>query len=360
MIALPSADRPGVLAELGQSCGSDVGAYVEAVHAFADAGAWGVKVQMIDPERLAAPGAAPYWQTTRYAETQAQSFALAGVVPHDGWGRVREACAVAGVAFVATPFDLGALDPLADLDPDAVKIASGDITFRQLVEGVGQRFAQVILSTGASDDREVRSALRWLEWCNEWVLPLACSLEYPCPWESANLARIGALVSLTGVPCGYSDHTVQTDLDEAYAAGMAVGAAGAVLAEKHVMVADDPDANVPDMDMALTPDLFGYYVGGLIEGASARGSASLGPTEGEAAAREGARRSVHVVAPLDAGHVITEADLACLRPCPPGAAEPAVVEWLVGYRLTAPVEAGPIVAWHADVGSGMAAVEVAG
>lgn len=354
MIALPTADRPGVLAELGQTCGSDVGAYVEAVHAFADAGAWGVKVQMIAPERLAAPSARPYWQTTRYAASQASSFVLAGVVPHDGWGPVREACERRGVAFVATPFDLGAVAPLRDLDPDAVKIASGDITYRQLLDEVGERFAQVILSTGASVEWEVRQALRWFReardagvWVGGWeagVMPLACSLEYPCPWEAANLARVDRLRSITGLPCGYSDHTVQRDPPAATVAGAALGGAGAVLVEKHVALYESVGM-VPDLDMAMGPDLLPYFVEGLTLGAELRGSPSLTPYPGEAAAREGARRTVYLTRRLEAGDVVTGDDLAILRPCPPGAPPPEQAASLIGRAVSEAVDPGRVDGW---------------
>jgi len=332
-----------------------VGAYVEAVDAFADAGAWGVKVQMIDPGRLAAPGAAPYWATTRYAGTQAESFALAGVVPHGGWGPVREACERRGVAFVATPFDLGALDALMDLDPDAVKIASGDITYRQLLDAVGERFCQVILSTGASEDWEVRQALRWLDaardtWVRETdcpepgVMPLACSLEYPTPWGSANLARVDRLRLVTGLLCGYSDHTVQRDPSAASVVGAALGGAGAVLVEKHVALYESVGM-VPDLDMAMGPDLLPYFVEGLTLGAELRGSPSLTPYPGEAAAREGARRTVYLTRRLEAGDVVTGDDLAILRPCPPGAPPPEQAASLIGRAVSEAVDPGRVDEW---------------
>lgn len=345
MIDLPTADTPGVLAELGQSCGSDVGAYVEAVDAFADAGAWGCKIQMIEPGLLAARDARPYWSTSRYAPTQVESFVLAGAVPHDGWGPVRERCADRGVAFVATPFDLGALDALADLDPDAVKIASGDITYRQLVVGAAERFGQIVLSTGASYDHEVQAAMRWCRVAGKArVLPLACSLEYPTPWESAHLARIGSLAELVRAPVGYSDHTVQTDPAAAESVGAAVGAAGAALAEKHVAVYEAV-GQVPDLDMAMDPDLIRYYVEGLALGAELRGSALLDPHPGEEAAREGARRSLVITGDLPAGHVLTDEDVVALRPCPPWALGPEHAEMMVGGHLAEPVRAGRVRGW---------------
>lgn len=357
MIPLPTAARPGFVAELGQTCGADVDAYCDAVHRFAYAGVWGVKVQMIDPDLLASAAAPPYWSTTRYAETQAESFRLAGCVPHDGWLPVREACADAGLAFVATPFDLGAIGPLLDLAPDAVKVASGDITFGPLLDAVGRSFSQVILSTGGADQVEVRSAVGQIMTTrrpDEKLMLLACSLQYPTPDEHANLARLDALRKMGTGDVGYSDHTVQTNDRAAFGAGAAAGALGAALVEKHcasLLGGDVGWPKVPDLDMAMTPDLVAEYVDGLTFGASLRGNADLAPHVGERAAVDGARRSLHLVAPLTgalpAGHVIEAGDLVALRPG--GGLSPMVARKLVGRTLAVPAPAGRIVGWRPAV-----------
>ena len=201
-----------------------------------------------------------------------------------------------------------------------------------------------------------------MRWCRVTgkprVLPLACSLEYPTPWESAHLARIGALAELVRAPVGYSDHTVQTDPTAAAVVGAALGAAGAVLAEKHVAVYEAV-GQVPDLDMAMDPDLIRYYVEGLALGAELRGSASLDPHPGEEAAREGARRSLVVTRDLPAGHVLTDGDIAALRPCPPWATTPDQYSIMLGATLAAPVEAGRMRRWSAELqGFGRSTVTV--
>jgi sialic acid synthase SpsE len=357
VIDLPTPDRPGVLAELGQTCGADVSGYVLSVEELAETGVWGVKVQMIDPGRLAAADAAPYWHTPRYADGQAESFALAGCVPHDAWGPVRDRCDELGLAFVATPFDLDAVDALVDLRPDAVKIASGDITYLRLVDACATRFTQLIISTGASDVADVAQVGRWVRKARGFdraddraLVYLACSLEYPTPTESAALGRIATLADFTRHPAGYSDHTVQVSSAEAAAMGAALGASGCVLAEKHVVTswAAAEHGQVPDLDMAMPTELLRSYQYGLQLGANLRGSAvlaELGAHRGEEAARVGARRSLIVHEALPAGHVIVDDDLMALRPCPAGSIPPDHAALLVGRTVAVDVKPGRVVRW---------------
>lgn len=363
MIRFPAPDEPpAFLAELGQTGGADVAAYVEAVAMFANAGAWGVKVQMIDPTALASPTAAPYWQTSRYADTQAESFAKAGCVPHDGWGPVRAACERHGLAFVATPFDLSALGPLAELEPDAVKVASGDITWPALLAGVSTSFAQVILSTGAAYAGEVRAAVRELRAHRDppfgspmGLAVLVCTLAYPTATDAAHLARldtmreeVGSRVELVGL----SDHTFQADGRSAMAAGAAAGVMGARLVEKHCCL---PLAGpVPDLDMALTPAVAADYIDGLAMGAAMRGTRALSPQPEEYPARLGARRSLHLVRPKRAGERLVSADLAALRP---GNGVTPEAGDLLGCRVAEDVEPGMVVGAVVEEGAVKLTVE---
>jgi N-acetylneuraminate synthase len=357
VIDFPKADEPpAFLAELGQTCGADVDAYVAAVERFAAVGVWGVKVQMLDPERLASPSALPYWSTSRYADTQAESFAKAGVVPHDGWEPVRRRCAELGVAFVATPFDLDAVRALRDLEPDAVKVASGDLTWKRLLLNVAD-FPQVILSTGAARSSEVHESVRFIQAAGRPALHrlmvLACHLAYPTADEHAALYRIEALRALVGsrlgVTVGLSDHTYQQTGERLMAVGAAAGALGARLVEKHV--ADGYHGEVPDFDMAVTPAQVKVYVEGLHLGWSLRGTRGLDVTPEEEPAREQARRSLVLRHDLPKGHVLTADDFTALRP---GTGTSPMREGaLLGLRLRDRAKAGQIIGFTTSSGGGV-------
>jgi len=310
-----------IIAEAGQTMRGDVGLAVEMVHAFAEAGATHFKVQMIDPMRLATLMAGSYWQTGPKV-TQRKQFYDNGIIPHDGWDKVRAACDDARVAFVATPFDLGAVEALKYLDPSAVKIASGDITFTPLLRAVGNLGKRVFLSTGASRPEEITAAVVAIVKADpmtfSMITPLACTLAYPCPMDCAKLHRIRSiresLQSLWSFDVGYSDHTT-----EAITAFAAV-AAGATVLEKHVTPYPAPtrrdDHTVPDDLMGLGVKEFARYVKFAKDAERLLGNNIYAPPESES--RIGARRAARFARDLPAGHVVRDDDVTYLRPDPDG------------------------------------------
>lgn len=323
-----------ICAELGQTMNGDVGLAVDMVAAFAEAGATSIKVQMLDPDLIATDSAPSYWQTGP-PTFQREAFTAAGVIPHAGWFPVRAACAAHGIGFVATPFDLGAVEVLRDLDPAAVKVASGDITFLPLLDAVAGLGKPVILSTGAATVRETQEAVRRLSRVERLVL-LACTLAYPTPLEEARLGRIEHLSTYFGREAGYSDHTTET------ITGLLAVLAGASWLEKHVtMRPSGPEC--PDNAMGLTPSRFADYARHVRRAELLLGGGD--PGEIEMAARAGARRAARYVRDLPAGHDLSLDDFTFLRPDPEGDGRSIACAVLAAEgRFTAfPVRAGEVI-----------------
>lgn len=303
------------VAEIGQANGDREYA-IEAVRQFAGAGATHVKVQMLHPETIAAEDALSYWSTGPVV-SQRRQFRENGVLTDDDVAAIRAECHRCAVGFVATPFDLDAVTRLFHLGPDAVKIASGDITFLPLVKAVATMGKTTFLSTGASTLSEIREAVeafRLTQTFNDLraeLVPLACTLAYPTHLCDANIARIGylrdRLPGCAGI--GYSDHTRES------ITSMLAVQAGAWLLEKHVTL--NPDGAGPDDKMALTPDGFRDYVRRGLEGAKIAGNQEL-VVEAELPARVGARRAARVTCAIPAGCEILPEHISYLRPDPFG------------------------------------------
>lgn len=267
------------------------------------AGAWGLKTQLLKPETIAREDAPKYWTDLIGTANQREAFTTAGLVDYGEWREVKQECDRIGIEFLATPFDLEALDILLDMGCGWVKIASGDITYQQLLEAVGRSGARVILSTGASHKGEIGRALRWLG--THEVTLLACTLSYPTPAGEAHLARIETLREFGHV--GYSDHTSLPHT------GMCAAALGSEINEVHYTL-DRNGTDVPDHKMAVDPPLLAEYVAASEFGARLRGSPQLLPARVEGAAMHGARRSITATRDLLPGRVLVEADFAFLRP----------------------------------------------
>lgn len=305
-----------VIAEWGQSHQGSLKWAMRQADATKATGAQYAKWQIFSPERIASHHAKRYWDPSLGgSESQLETFAKNGMLGDYEWLELAAYCRHIGVEFLATPFDLDAVDLLDNIGVSAFKIASGDITYARLVKAVAATGKHVFLSTGASTPAEVLRAVEWLK--PSPVTVLACSLIYPCPPEQANLRRITMLQEkmaghrhVMGV--GYSDHTEYVET------ALAATALGATTLEKHVSLVPDA-SHVPDDHMAISADCeLGEYVRLANLGAKlTSGRDMLFASPGEGPARVGARRSLYATRNVLAGDVFNLGDIAVLRPWDP-------------------------------------------
>ena len=326
-----------VVAEFGQSHGGNLNTALLQVEATAQAGANIYKSQIFKPERLVSKTARRYWSPSLGgSESQLATFTDNGMLSTDDWVKVSQACRQANVTFCATPFDLEAVDLLAALGVETIKLASGDLTYPHLIHRAACHAKRLLLSTGASTLDEIDRAL---EWCYEAnpdcdVTVLACELSYPA--LDGNLDKIRMLRHHGQERVGYSDHTLEI--------GTAAAAvrAGATILEKHCTL--DPLGGVPDDAMALDPTELKLYVETARAAEPAQFNGRMAPVEmvspAEHAARVGARRSIHAATDMRKGHRVTPTDLTYLRPCPDGALEPWQDVSLIDAPITRRVTAG--------------------
>lgn len=325
-----TSDACRVVAEAGQCMeGSVERACRMALDAY-DAGAWGFKVQLLRPETLVRPGAGKYWHDSLSTNDQFEAFTAAGLIDYGAWKAVKDFCDEIGIVFFATPFDLEAVDALEAMNVSCYKIASGDITYVQLLDAVAETGKPIFLSTGAALLSEVDTALTLIGE-RAPVVPFACTLKYPTPDAEARLIRIRQLGHATlRLHVGYSDHTLGTHT--------ALGAAlmGATVLEKHYTYAG-ASGPVADHGMALDPGRLREYVQYAELGVKWRGTDRF-TDDVEFEARFGARRSCRAARDLPAGLVLTAADIAITRPG--DGLAPAHLDSLVGTRLGRSLDAG--------------------
>lgn len=320
-----------VIAEFGQSARGDLNVAIDQAFAAKAAGCYAVKYQTFRPDRLVSKDAARYWDPALGgSDTQLATFEQNGMLTTDQWRALKEACDNIGIVFLSSPFDLEAVELLDDLDVAAIKIASGEITHKQMLQKVAATGRPVILSTGGANPREIYRALDWLAGCP--VSLLACDLVYPCPPERANLSRIEGLMGFPVSAVGYSDHTPLTTT------ALAATVLGATILEKHCRL-DESDGVCPDDQMALRPAELKEYCRLAQLGASMKGIPYPGCSDAERPAKVGARRSLHAAKYFRKGHIFSASDFVCLRPGD-GAYEPADVDRLVGRKAARAIRVG--------------------
>jgi sialic acid synthase SpsE len=244
---------------------------------------------------------------------------------HDQLRAIRDFCFREGMPFLCTAFESLSLRFLVkDLGVKAVKVASSEVTHHPFLAEIAKSGVGVILSTGASHLSEVASAVSVLKEAGAAdIVLMHCVSEYPAEISQINLAAMETMRRAFGLPVGYSDHTMGVE------APLAAAALGAACVEKHFTL--DRGMPGPDHRASIDPDGLAAMVRGMRAAFEARGDGVKAPVPCEAANRPLIRKSIVARAPLPAGHVLREADLAFKRPV--NGIEPFDLPRVLGRRL---------------------------
>ncbi len=211
-----------------------------------------------------------------------------------------------GKAFISSPFDMEAVDFLYEIGVDAFKIASFEITDIPLIEKAAKYGKPIIISTGIAHKDDIELAIQTCKNAgNEDVILLKCTSEYPTPWEDVNLKMVRQLSEDFDCLTGISDHTLGDIV-----ATSSVMLGGKVI-EKHFIL--DRKMGGPDAAFSMEPSEFAS----LIERVHIA-EKILGKSNYELSTKnEGSRRfmrSLYVVTDMKKGDVITEDNVASIRP----------------------------------------------
>lgn len=329
-----------IIAEAGVNhCGS-VERALKMVDAAAECGADAVKFQTFSTDLLVSSSAptAAYQRTAVGAASQAEM--LRGLeLSRDAHHRVVERCQRRGIEFMSTPFDRDAADFLVSLGMRRMKVPSGELTNDGFLRYVASLGLPLIVSTGMATLDEVRHAVGVIgrqpgPRSEPKLVLLHCSSNYPTACVDVNLRAMRTMADDTGLPVGYSDHTLGIN------ASVAATALGAVVIEKHFTL--DRSLPGPDHAASLEPDGLGALVTAVREVERMLGSPEKRPSAPELAVRDVARRSVAAARPLSSGQRLSADDLTCLRPgtgIPPGE-----LHSLVGRTILCDVGEGMLLA----------------
>jgi len=302
--------RVMIVAEAGLNHNGDFGRACRMVEVAAEAGADAVKFQMCARlEKVISPlaGKAAY-QSRNTGNDESQLELMSKLhLPFDSYPALRDHCRERGIEFLATAFDRESVDLLSKLGVTAVKIASGEITNHPFLEYVSAKQIPLIVSTGMSDLAEVHAALRVIRSAgNHDVALLHCVSNYPAEPAEVNLMAMRTMETAFGVPVGYSDHTLGTEV------AVAAAALGARLIEKHFTL--DRNLPGPDHRASLEPDELASMARQIRAVEAAMGGGEKEPAPGEADTAAAVRRSLLTAVRIPAGTVLTADMLEASRP----------------------------------------------
>ncbi len=201
---------PYFIAEIGVNHGCSISLAKKQILLAKKNGAHAVKFQSYKAETIASIHSPSYWNR-KFEKTSNQYdlFKKYDKFNFKEYFELSKFCKKNNIDFASTPFDLDAVRFLKPL-MKFFKIASADITNIPLLQEVAKTKKPVILSTGASDLKEIRRALKILKrGGSKEIIILHCILNYPTSDHNANLDMIKDLkLNFNKHIIGYSDHTL--------------------------------------------------------------------------------------------------------------------------------------------------------
>ena len=313
-----------IIAEAGINHSGDLAVAAQMVEVAAQVGVDAVKFQSFSAKGLT---------HAVLAADQHEFFSKHELSPDDH-RQLADVCKAKDVDFMSTPSDMQIVEVLAGLGVPAFKIASCDLTNLPLIRLCASFNKPLFISTGMGSLSEVEQAFTAAKNAGSpRVVMLQCTTNYPTAHEDVNLRMMETMRKEVGCEVGFSDHSIGN-----YACFAAVALDARVI-EKHFCL--DKSADGPDIACSCGPTELADLVKGIhaVETSLGSGNKQMLGAEREVAAI--ARRSMFFARNLPAGHVITLADLAFLRPA--SGMSPAQVEELLGKPLNQSISAGDTV-----------------
>ena len=287
-----------------------------------DAGIHAVKFQSYKAGTLAAKASPSYWDTTE--EPTTSQYELFQKFDHFGeaeYRELKEFCDMLGIEFLSTAFDLASADYL-DSMMDVYKISSSDLNNLPFVEYQARKGKPMLISVGASNEDEITRTLSMVRSVNDQPIALLhCVLEYPTPYEHANLNKITTLkksyaedpiyADKNGSPIliGYSDHTKPDACADVIKTAYNLGA---VIVEKHFTL--DKNLPGPDHKASATPEELKELCQNVRRIEVIAGEGGKKVTESERRNINIARKSIVARKAIRKGEIFTEENLTCKRP----------------------------------------------
>lgn len=299
-----------IIAEMSANHGGKLEVALEIIRAAKRAGADAVKLQTYQADTITMDSDNPDFLLPSDSPWQKQknlySLYEKAHMPWEWHKPLYEEAKRLDIEIFSSPFDLTAVELLAELDSVAYKVASPEITDIPLIEAIAALGKPIILSTGLAEYEDIELAVNTLaKLDHQQYAFLKCTTAYPAPIEEANLKLIQQMKQDFNCLSGLSDHTL------GHEAAIASVALGGDIIEKHFMLNDSEET--ADSFFSLNESQFSEMVKSvrLVEKAIGQADYSLSPSAKD---NTRGRRSLYIAKDIAAGETITEEHIKSVRP----------------------------------------------
>lgn len=341
-------ESPGyVIAEIGHNHQGDMDTCKAMFREALACGADAVKLQKRDNRALftAEMYDSPYNSENAYAPTYG-THREALEFDKEQYRELKAYAEEIGILFFSTAFDLPSADLLEDIDVQAYKIASGDLTNTPLLKHVARFGKPMIISSGGATFEDVQRAYETIMPINTNLCIMQCTSGYPPPYEQLNLKVIETFAkAFPDIIIGFSSH------DNGIAMPLVGYMLGARVFEKHFTL--NRAWKGTDQAFSLEPGGLRRVVRDLQRTHTALGTGEKTPYASEVKPLNKMTKRMVAARDLEAGHVLTEADIDYRIPVESkitaNSLQPYWVDYFVGKTLQVPVPAQEIIGW-AEIG----------
>ena len=220
-----------------------------------------------------------------------------------------------GKKYSASVWDLNMI-PWINKYMNFYKIGSGDLTAYPVIKKIAERKKPILLSSGLSNFDEIKSAIRFISKQNKFynnkknIALLQCTSSYPCEDDEINLQSIRYLKKKTGLHIGFSDHSIGS-----------IALLASYFKEAEIMEFHFTDTregkSFRDHKVSLTASEVKFLQENFLRIKLFNGKfeKKITPSEKRSKNNISFRRAIYPARNINAGEIIKEQDLICLRPC---------------------------------------------
>lgn len=333
-ITVGNNHKPFVIAEMSGNHNQSLERALSIIDAAADAGAHAIKLQTYTPDTLTIDVShgeffisdpKSLWEGKNLYELYKEAY-----TPWEWHKALFDRAKQRGIFCFSTPFDDSAVDFLESLDMPVYKIASFENNHLPLLKKIAQTHKPVIMSTGISTLADIEIAVKTLREnrCRDLIL-LKCTSTYPATPENTNILTIPHMANLFDCHVGLSDHTMGVGT------AVAAVALGARVIEKHFTL-DRSEGGV-DSAFSMEPAEFKVLIEETERAFLSLGKVTYGILKDEEKSL-GFKRSVYVIADMEAGEEFNQSNIRIIRPG--HGLAPKYFEMLLGKKINKSVKKG--------------------
>ena len=304
-----SAQPVFIIAEAGINHNGELDKAYKLIDAARDSGADAVKFQTFITENIIHPDCPRPSHEEKNILEDISHFDLVKKweLPFESFKKLKNYAEDNGLLFLSTPYDIESAELLIELQCDAIKIASADMSNFPLLDKIRRTQIPIILSTGMNYWEEILESINFIKEKTDKLCVLKCTSNYPASLGSINLNGLIRLKDqYPDSLFGFSDHT------EGFEASIASLGFGVSIIEKHLTL--DKKAWGPDHKASLDPDEFETFVNYIKNAKKTLGSRVWEVQDEEVSQRKVMRKGTYANKDIKKGTLVTMDDVMFLRP----------------------------------------------